>query len=166
MGPCNIMLKHEVMVADEWHDNGPKDLITVSLCIQIAIDKMKLCSLSLDYACPCNSPPPPWGTRFTTLTSANRSPTRRHTHGLWLWGWLDILPNSQKLSWRQLHGIENHIKLSGNSSCGHSCNNSGWHFSLKTWDICGIVLCVKTAHFRVAFYCPQHKVHLCNDHAV
>ena len=23
--------------------------------------------------------------------------------------------------------------------------------------------CVTTAHFRVAFYCPQHKVHLCND---
>ena len=36
--------------------------------------------------------------------------------------------------------------------------------SLK--NICGIVLCDKTAHFRVAFYCPQHKVHLCNDHAV
>ena len=24
--------------------------------------------------------------------------------------------------------------------------------SLKTWDICGIVLCDKTAHFRVAFF--------------
>ena len=35
--------------------------------------------------------------------------------------------------------------------------------SLQTWDICGIVLCDKTAHFRVAFYCPQHKVQLCND---
>jgi hypothetical protein len=38
--------------------------------------------------------------------------------------------------------------------------------SPKALDICGIVLCDKTAHFRVAFYCPQHKVHLCNDHAV
>ena len=26
--------------------------------------------------------------------------------------------------------------------------------------------CDKTTHFRVAFYCLQHKVHLCNDHAV
>jgi hypothetical protein len=34
------MLKHEVMAADEWHNNGPQDLITASLCIQIAIDKM------------------------------------------------------------------------------------------------------------------------------
>ncbi len=38
--------------------------------------------------------------------------------------------------------------------------------SLKTCDICGIVLCDKTAHFRVAFYCGQHKAHLCNNHAV
>jgi hypothetical protein len=37
---------------DEWHDNGPQDLFTVSLCIQIAIDKMQLCSLSVPYACP------------------------------------------------------------------------------------------------------------------
>jgi hypothetical protein len=30
--PCDIvMLKHEVMVADEWHNNGPQDLVTVSL---------------------------------------------------------------------------------------------------------------------------------------
>ena len=52
MGPCIIMLKHEVMVEDEWHDNGPQDLATVSLCIQIAIDKMKLYSLYRVYACP------------------------------------------------------------------------------------------------------------------
>jgi hypothetical protein len=38
--------------------------------------------------------------------------------------------------------------------------------SLKTRDVCGILLCDKTAHFRVAFYYPQRKVHLCNAHAV
>ncbi len=37
---------------------------------------------------------------------------------------------------------------------------------LKTCDICCIVLCDKTAHFRVAFYCGQPKAHLCNNHAV
>ena len=51
MGLCIIMLKHDVMAEDEWHDNRPQDLVTVSLCIQIAIDKMQLCSLSVDYAC-------------------------------------------------------------------------------------------------------------------
>jgi hypothetical protein len=35
------MPKHEVMAADQLHDNGPQDLFMVSLCIQIAIDKMQ-----------------------------------------------------------------------------------------------------------------------------
>ncbi len=38
--------------------------------------------------------------------------------------------------------------------------------SLKIFNICGIVLCDKTAHFREAFYCGQPKTHLCNNHAV
>ncbi len=38
MGPCIIMLQHEVMVVDERHNNGPRDLATVSLCIQNAIN--------------------------------------------------------------------------------------------------------------------------------
>ncbi len=38
--------------------------------------------------------------------------------------------------------------------------------TFKTCNICGIVLCDKTAHFRVAFYCVQPKTHLCNNHAV
>jgi hypothetical protein len=50
------MLKHEVMAADEWHDNGPQDLVRVSLCIQIAINKMQLCFLSIAYACPYHNP--------------------------------------------------------------------------------------------------------------
>ena len=59
---------------------------------------------------------------------------------------------------------KNNIKFSGNSSGGHSCSQFARY--LKTWDICGIVLCDKTAHFRVVIYCPQHKVHLCNNHGV
>ena len=56
MGLCIIILKHEVMVVDKWHDNGPQDLDTVSLCIQIAIDKMLLCLLSVAYACRYHNP--------------------------------------------------------------------------------------------------------------
>jgi hypothetical protein len=52
MGPSIIMLKHEMMAADEWQDNGPHDLVTVSLCIQIAFDKIQVGSLSVTYACP------------------------------------------------------------------------------------------------------------------
>jgi hypothetical protein len=43
--PCEmrlcIVLKHEVMAGDEGHKNAPQDLVTVSLCTQIAIDKIK-----------------------------------------------------------------------------------------------------------------------------
>jgi hypothetical protein len=46
MGLCIIMLKHDEMAADEWHDNGPQDLVTLSLCIQIVINKMQLCSFT------------------------------------------------------------------------------------------------------------------------
>ncbi len=49
---CNVV----VMVVEEWHNNGPQDLVTVSLCIQNAINKMHLCSLSITYACPYHNP--------------------------------------------------------------------------------------------------------------
>ena len=44
------MLSYMLMGPDEWHDNGPQDLVTVALCIQIAFDKMQLCLLSVAYA--------------------------------------------------------------------------------------------------------------------
>ena len=70
------MLKHEVIVVvvDEWQKNGVQDLVTVSLCIQIAIDKMQNLLLMPAHTITL---PPPWGTYFTKLTSANRSPTQR-----------------------------------------------------------------------------------------
>ena len=56
MGLCIIMLKHEVMAEDEWHNNEPQDLVTESLFIQIAIDQTQLCSLSVAYICPYHNP--------------------------------------------------------------------------------------------------------------
>jgi hypothetical protein len=50
------MLKHGVMAAGEWHNQGPQDLITLPLCIQIAIDEIQLCLLSVAYACPHHNP--------------------------------------------------------------------------------------------------------------
>ena len=55
-GRALFILKHEVMAVDEWHDNGPQDLVTVSLCNKIAIDKMQLCSLSVASACLYHNP--------------------------------------------------------------------------------------------------------------
>ena len=71
-----------------------------------------------------------------------------------------------KMTLKVAYGIENNIKLSVNSSAGHSCSQHANCMLPQNFDICGIVLCDKTAHFRVTFYCLQHKVHLCNDHAV
>ncbi len=45
-----------VMVVDELHNDGPQDLITVSLCIQNAIHNMHLCSLSIKYTCSYHKP--------------------------------------------------------------------------------------------------------------
>ncbi len=50
---CNMV---KVKVMDEWHNNGPQDLVTISLCIQNAINKMHLCSLFITYACPYHNP--------------------------------------------------------------------------------------------------------------
>jgi hypothetical protein len=66
------MVKQDLMAADEWHNSGPQDLITVSLSIQIAIAKMQLCSLSVAYAIAL---PPPWG----TLHNVDRSEPLDHT---------------------------------------------------------------------------------------
>jgi hypothetical protein len=55
MGPCIIMLKYGVMVRMIGKTMG-QDLATVSLCSQIAIDKMQLCSLSVANACPYHNP--------------------------------------------------------------------------------------------------------------
>ncbi len=76
MGPCIIMLQHEVMVVDEWHNNGPQDLVTVfhSKCNQE--------NVRCPWHTPAHTITPTWATRSTTLTSANRSPTRRHTRCL------------------------------------------------------------------------------------
>ncbi len=49
MRPCIIMLQHEGMVVDEGHNNGPQDLVQVSLCIQNTINIMHLCLLSITY---------------------------------------------------------------------------------------------------------------------
>ncbi len=71
MGPCIIMLQHEVMVVDEWHNNGAQDLVTVSLCIQNAINKMHLCSLSITYSCPYHNPTATMGHSIHNVVISN-----------------------------------------------------------------------------------------------
>ena len=82
-----------------------------------------------------------------------------------LWERLIILPNSLIWRWMRLMVEKLTLNYLVTAVVDIPAVSMPIARSLKTWDICGIVLCNKTAHFRVAFYCPQHKVHLCNDHA-
>ncbi len=84
------------------------------------------------------------------------------TRGLWLWGRLDVLPNSQ----RRLMVEKWTFNLRATALVDIPAVSMPIAHSLKTCNICGIVLCDKTAHFRVAFYCGQPKAHLCNNHVV
>ncbi len=82
------------------------------------------------------------------------------THGLWLWGRLDVLPNSLKRLWRWLM-VE---KWTFNSRATVLVDIPAVSMpiarSLKICDICGIVMYDKTAHFRVDFYCGSLR-HTC-----
>ncbi len=98
-GTCIIMLQHEVMAMDEWHNNGPQNLVTVSLWIQNAINKIHLCSLSIAYACPYHNPTVTMGhsihsirkvdiMKRTTLQSSRR-------HQMWAFA------HSSQLQWKR-----------------------------------------------------------------
>ncbi len=82
------------------------------------------------------------------------------------WGGLDVLPNSLKCLWRRLMVEKWTFNSQSTALVDITAVSLPIACSLKTCDICGIVLCDKTAHFRVAFYCGQPKTHLCNNHAV
>jgi hypothetical protein len=137
----------------EWHSNGPQDLVMVSLCIQIAIDKMQLCSLSVTSACLYHTP--------TMGYSVCNDISKPLVHTI-PYTWSAVMRPvgrtaifSKTVS-DEAYGREINIQLSGKSACQLHAPS--------TWDI--VALCDKTAHFKVDFYCPQHKVHRCNAHAV
>ncbi len=88
------------------------------------------------------------------------------TRGLRLWGRLDVLPNSLKRLWKWFMVEKWTFNSQATALVDIPAVSMPIARSLKTCNICGIVLCDKTAHFRVAFYCGQPKAHLCNNHAV
>ena len=85
--------------------NVSKDLVTVFLCIQISIDKMQLCSLSVAYACPYHNPTTNMGHSVHNVDISTP-----HTH---------MKPCTAKFSKMMLRRF---MLFSGNSCGGHSCS--------------------------------------------
>ena len=122
MGPGIIMRGDSGK--DEWHDNGPQDVVTVSLCIQAAIDKMHLCLLSIAYACPYHEPTATMG-HF--VHNADISKPLTHTTP---YTWAAVVrpigctTKLSKMTLEAAYGREMNIQLSGNSSGGYSCSQA------------------------------------------
>ncbi len=72
------------------------------------------------------------------------------TRGLRLWGRLDGLPNSLKRLWRRLMVEKWTFNSQATALVDIPVVSMPIARSLKICDICGIVLCDKTSHFRVA----------------
>lgn len=65
------------------------------------------------------------------------------TRGLWLKGWMDVPPNSLKHLWRQLMIEKYKFNLQPAALVDIPAVSTPIAHSLKTYDICGIVLVIK-----------------------
>ena len=66
---------------------------------------------------------------------------------------------------KAVYSREINIQLSGNRCGRHSCSQHA-NCTLPQIETSMALCYVTKLHILVAFYCPQHKVHLCNDHDV
>jgi hypothetical protein len=141
MGPCIIMLKHEVMATDEWHDNGPQDLITVSMCIQNAI---------VTFACPYHNPT--MGHLVHNIDICK--PFTHRTPYTWsaVVRPVGLTTKFSKMMLEEVYGREIN-KISGNSSGLHSRSQHA-NCTLPQLEISVALCCVTKLHIWVAVYCP------------
>ena len=105
----------------------------------VACGMLQLCSLSLAYTYPYNNPTSTGHSVHNVDISIVLAHTTPYTWSAVVRpvGRVDKFP---KTMLEVAYGREMNIKLFGNSTVGHSYSQHA-KCTLKTWDICGIVLC-------------------------
>ncbi|KAJ8359035.1 hypothetical protein SKAU_G00155600 [Synaphobranchus kaupii] len=56
MRPSIVLLERDVMEAHKWHNDRSQYLVAVSCCIQVAVDEVQPCTMSIGNACPHHNP--------------------------------------------------------------------------------------------------------------
>ena len=99
--------------------NGPQDLVTVFFCIQIAINKMQISSITVAYACPYHNPTATMVPTDHHVNISNPVAHMRPYTGSAVVRPVGSIARCSTTTLEVAYGREINMNLSGNSSGGH-----------------------------------------------